>query len=141
MSLPCAWKQPKSRKDSSLQVSQTRFERHEHTKPIKRKIKLPEEFDPWPQKFKGSAKNNIPKLLKEVEGKGPCISLLLDPVYCEERVDTTQPDDYSMPSVSDIKSTIQAFKKKSLEVSSDEARKMETDTCDQRRSSAWLNIR
>ena len=27
------WKQPESRKDSSLLVSQTYFERHEHSKP------------------------------------------------------------------------------------------------------------
>ena len=35
-SLPCVWKQPKSRKDSSLPVLQTHSEIHEHSKPVKR---------------------------------------------------------------------------------------------------------
>ena len=139
-SLPCVWKQPKGRKDSSLLVSQTHFERHEHSKPVKRKFELLEEFDPRPVEFRGSARSNLPKLLNEVEGKKLCISLLLDPTYSEEKTTTQQPDDYSIPSVSDLKSTIEAFKK-SLEVSHDEARKIERDTRDQRMSSTWFSLR
>ena len=121
-------------------VSQTCFERHEHSKPVKRKIELLEDFDPRPVEFRGSAKSNLPKLLTEVEGKKLCISLLLDPIYCEERATNLQPDAYSIPSVSNLKSTIQEFKK-SLEVSQDEARKIERDTRDQRMSSTWFNVR
>ena len=73
---------------------------------MKRKIELLEDFDPRPLEFRGTAKNNLPKLLSEVEGEKLCISLLLDPQCHEEISATHHPDDNSLPSISNLKSTI-----------------------------------
>ena len=37
-SLPCQWKRPKVRKESSLPMSEATFEKHDYTKPVKRKF-------------------------------------------------------------------------------------------------------
>ena len=34
----CIWKEPRSRKESNLRVSDAVFEKHDYSKPVKRKI-------------------------------------------------------------------------------------------------------
>lgn len=54
-SLPCQWRAPKKRKESTLAISEARFEKHDYAKPTKRKVKLLEDFDPRPPEFRGDA--------------------------------------------------------------------------------------
>eukprot|EP00731_Ephydatia_muelleri_P022006 Em0014g597a len=54
-SLPCQWKAPKAKKDSILQIASTSFEQHEYRKPVMRKIKLLEDFDPRPPQFRAKS--------------------------------------------------------------------------------------
>ena len=68
-SLPCQWKRPKKRKESTLHVSKATFEKHDYAKPTKRKIKHVEDFDPRPPEFRGLAANPIPDLLDKVRGE------------------------------------------------------------------------
>ena len=54
-SLPRAWGIPsKKRKDSTIELSSAIFEKHDHARPGKKKIKLIEDFDPRPPEFKGT---------------------------------------------------------------------------------------
>ena len=52
-SLPCQWKPPRKRKESALRISDACFEKHEYSKPVKRKSISVEDFDPRPQKYRG----------------------------------------------------------------------------------------
>jgi len=84
-SLPRAWGIPsKKRKDSTLEVSNSVFEKHDYSKPTKKRMKLIEDFDPRPSQFKGTVKANISKLLDKLDGEDLCISLLLDSRYQQE---------------------------------------------------------
>ena len=89
-SLPCQWKHPKKRKESTLQVSKATFEKHDYAKPMKRKIKHVEDFDPRPPEFRRLAANRIPELLDKVRGEQLGISLLLDPNYRQRSVESVQ---------------------------------------------------
>ena len=50
-SLPWKWKAPKKRKQSTMRMSEAVFEKHDYNKPMKRKIKPLEDFDPRPRTF------------------------------------------------------------------------------------------
>lgn len=50
-------------------------------KPVKRKIRRVEHFDPTPAIFRGSASSRLPELLEKLNGEQLCISLLFDPRY------------------------------------------------------------
>ena len=41
-----------------------------------------ETFDPRPETMRNGASGRVPQLLEDVQGKGLCISLLLDPSVC-----------------------------------------------------------
>ena len=81
-SLPCMWKAPKKRKHSTMRMSEAVFEKHDYRKPMKRKTKPLEDFDPRPPEFRGNASMLLPDLLKKVKGEQLCVSLLLDPSFC-----------------------------------------------------------
>ena len=65
------------------------------------------------------------------------VSVLLDPDYDDE---VLQPSSYSLPNEDALKDTVKALKE-SLQVTLDEARKIETATRDQRLSSFWFEVR
>ena len=44
--LPCLWKAPRKRKQSTIPMSEAVFQKHDYNKPVKRSIKLVEDFDP-----------------------------------------------------------------------------------------------
>ena len=50
-SLPCLWKAPRKRKQSTIPMSEAVFQKHDYTKPVKRSIKPVEDFDPRPPEF------------------------------------------------------------------------------------------
>ena len=78
-SLPCKWKAPKAKKDSTLPVASTSFEKHDYQKPAKRRVKLLEDYDPRPPEFRGQIQARIPSFLEHVRGEELAISFLLDP--------------------------------------------------------------
>ena len=137
-SQPCVWKQPKKRKESNLRLSDASFEKHEYAKPVKRKIRPVEDFDPRPESFRNLAQSRVPDLLQKVKGEQLCISLLFDPQFqCEA---SHQPSDHNVPNLSQLKETISAFKK-TLELTADKSREIERETREQRNSPLWFAVR
>ena len=138
-SYPCQWKQPKTRKDSTLPMSGVVFEKHTYEKMQKRTPKLTEDFDPRPLKYRGTAKEHLPTLLGKLHGEGLCISVLLDPQY--RHWDTpvaTAPTE--LPGNSHLNDTITAFME-NLQVSAAKAREIERDTREQHNSPLWFSVR
>ena len=121
-----------------MRLSDATFQKHEFSKPIKRKVQNVEDFDPRPENFRGSASSRLPKLLNQLKGEQLCISLLLDPQY--QVKPSQQPSAHNIPDASQLKDTIAAFKK-SLELTCDQTREIERSTRDQRNSPLWFNVR
>ena len=138
-SLPCQWKPPKQRKESTLPIAQARFEKHTFGKTKKRKYSLLEDFDPRPTQYRGTAKDHMPTLLDKIRGKSLCLSLLFDK-SCQNNNITHSPADTNMPSIESLKRTVEAFKS-SLKVSEEAIRKIENETREQRASSLWYEAR
>ena len=136
-SLPCQWKAPKQRKDSTLQIAEATFEKHVYGSTKKRKINLLNDFDPRPEKFRGHVKDSLPSLLEKLHGKGLCISLLFDDRQQHNTGSTGMP---ALPNTATLLNTIQAFKD-SLHLSDEDIRKIEHDTRDQRNSPLWYKVR
>ena len=141
-SLPCQWKPPRKRKQSTLPISQAVFRKHDYSKPVKRSIKSVEDFDPRPLEFRGSASSRLPDLLQKVKGEQLCVSLLLDSSFCHSDNPTTmgQTSSPNLPSVASLQDTIEAFKH-SLKISEHEARHIEQNTREQRNSALWHSVR
>ena len=130
---------PKKRKESKLPISEAIFENHDYAKPTKRKIKLLENFNPRPPKFRGDAASPLPEFLDKVKGEQLGISLLLDSHFCRSTVEQ-QTTSHSIPSTQDLQETVMAFKT-SLQVSPEKAREIECNTRQQRFSQLWFNVR
>lgn len=137
-SQPCHWKQPKKRKDSTLRLSDASFEKHDYAKPVKRKIRPVEDFDPRLVSFRNSAKSRLPDLLQKVKGEQLCISLLFDEQFQCER--SLQPSDHNVPNLLQLKETVTCFKK-TLELTTEKLREIERDTREQRNSPLWFSVR
>ena len=71
-SVLCQWKPPKKRKVSTMKLCDVEFEKHVYRR-TKKSMKKLEDFDPRPEKYRGTAKDNLPALLDSVRGKGLCI--------------------------------------------------------------------
>ena len=119
-------------------MSEVVVEKHDYAKPIKRKMKALEDFDPRPNHLRGTAKENLPKLLEKVKGQQLCISLLFDG-GCQQHVESilNEPFDCSLPDIAALKKTISSFKE--CLVLRDE--QIERDTRDQRLSPMWHSSR
>ena len=77
------------------------FEKHDHARPGKKKVKLIEDFDPRPPEFKGTVQAKLPELLDKIKEEELCISLMLDERYKHELLSSVdQPLDYNLPSSS-----------------------------------------
>lgn len=137
-SLPCQWKPPRKRKESTLPLSEASFEKHEFSKE-KRKVKLLEDFDPRPVGFRGHARERLPELLEKIRGEQLCVSLLFDETFrfwdsSPSGTTPTPPDDAT------LRRTVEEFKA-SLNVSEQVIRKIENDTRQQRNSPLWYSVR
>jgi hypothetical protein len=140
-SLACQWKPPKKRKESTMQISDVNFEKHVYGRTRKRQLKSLEDFDPRPEKYRGTAKENIKPLLEKLLDEGLCVSLLLDcKTYSLDEGETSASSTPHLPSTSDLESTVEAFIK-SLEVSEEEARSIERKTVEQTDSPFWFSVR
>lgn len=137
-SLPCRWKPPRKRKESALRISDASFEKHEYSKPVKKKMSSVEDFDPRPQKYRGQVKSRLPDLLEKIRGEQLCISFLFDKHFrCEI---SQQPCNENLPDDSGLRATVMAFKK-TLEMTPQMCREMERNTCEQSNSPLWFSVR
>ena len=132
-----SWNVPRSRKESNLQMSDAVFEKHDYQRSTKRRRKQIGDFDPRPEDYRGGAKSLLPALLDSVRGESLGISVLFDEKYCQE---TILSNNTCLPSTSNIKETVTAFKE-SLQMSSSQLRNIEQSTREQRESSLWFAAR
>ena len=58
-----------------MPMSETVFEKHDYSKPRKRKLQPIEDYDPRPPEFRGTASIRLPE---EIRGEQLCVSLLFD---------------------------------------------------------------
>ena len=65
-----------------MEVAEVHFEKHEFGKIKKRVARSIESFDPQPDESRNCNAQRLQQLLDDVQGKGLCISLLLDPSTC-----------------------------------------------------------
>ena len=140
-SLPRAWGIPsKKRKHSTIEIPSAVFEKYDYSKPVKKKVKLIEDFDPRPPEFKGTVQSRLPELLNKVKGEQLCESLLFNECYKHELLSSVGPPaDYNLPCTSMLATTIEAFKK-TIKVSSLEAREIERITHEQYQSDLCEDI-
>ena len=96
------------------------FEKHVYAKVKKRRLEPSDDFDPCPDKFKGTAKNSLPALLNALRGEELCISLLLDSNVCPNDGTTLSsssvPTSSTLPGIEKLKKSVSAFKE-SLNIS------------------------
>ena len=129
-SLLSKWNVPRVRKESNLQLSDAIFEKHDYQKPIKRRRKQIKDFDPRPEEYRGNAKQLLGALLENTRGESLGVSLLFDEQCCQSSLHSS---DTSVPSTSNIKETLKAFKQ-SLQMSPAQLRHVEQSTREQQYS-------
>ena len=130
------WNVPRVRKESNLQLSDAIFEKHDYQKPVKRKRRQIKDFDPRPEEYRGNAKQLLGKLLENVRGESLGVSLLFDEQCSQSSLLSS---DTSVPSRSDIKGTVEAFKQ-SLQMSPAQLRHVEQSTREQQCSAEWFAV-
>ena len=110
----------------------------------KRQLEPLENFDPRPDKFKGTVKNSLPALLNDLRGEGLCISLLLDSNLCPNDGTTLSsssvPTSSTLPDIEKLKKSVSVFKE-SLSISDEKIREIELNTREQRESTLWFQAR
>ena len=119
------------------------FEKHVFGRECKRKVVAVEDFDPRPQKYRGTANERVPILLDKIRGEGLCISLLLDPKvrhWDNSLTATPSISTASLPKQRSLTDTIAAFKD-SLKLSEEKLREIEFNTRKQRQSNQWFEVR
>ena len=136
-SVLCRWNVPTARKESNLQISEAVFEKHDYQKPVKKRRKHIEEFDPRPEDCRRNANQLLTTLLENVRGESLGISLLFDERYSQPGLLHA---DTSLPSTPHIQKTVEAFKE-SLRLSPSQLRHVELSTREQRNSYEWYSMR
>ena len=131
------WNVPRFRKESNLCMSEAVFEKFDYQKPVMRRRKQTEEFDPRPDDCRGNAKQLLGTLLDNVRGESLGISLLFDERHSQSG---NLHADTSLPSTPAVKETVEAFKE-SLWMSPSQLRHIELSTGTQRNSPEWYSIR
>ena len=122
-------------------MSDATFEKHAYGQTKKVKLLPIEDYDPRPEMHRNKVDTHMKKFLDAVRGKGLGVSLLLDPStwYWGEN---TQPAllPPELPSIEQLERTIIEFKK-SLNVTMQQAREIESKTRSQRHSPEWFAAR
>ena len=139
-SLPCQWKARKTRIESTLKMSEATFQKHEYAKPAQKIFKPLEDFDPRPPELRGLAASRLSPLLDKIRGEQLSISLLFDPRCACKSTEAQHPQSQNIPSATGLKKTITAFKK-DMELSPDQAQKIERDIREHMMSSLWFSMR
>ena len=101
------WKVPRKRKESTVTIMESVFQKHDYNKPEKKQAKLLDDHDPRPSEYRGTASERLPSLLKNIKGQQLSISLMLDPDCCHKE---KSPEDCRIPHIAELKETISAFK-------------------------------
>ena len=131
-------KPPRKRKESSLKISEARFEKHVYGKLKKRELST---LDPRPPECRGTANAKLGTFLDKVRGRGLGVSLLFDPLTRvwtkESSTPITSPD---LPSRQQLEQTVREFKS-SLHVSEQRAREIQQTTREQQHSPEWYSVR
>ncbi|KAL5505774.1 hypothetical protein EMCRGX_G007270 [Ephydatia muelleri] len=117
-------------------IASTSFEQHEYRKPVKRKIKLLEDFDPQPPQFRGQIQSRMPAFLESMKGEQMSISFLLDSTLQQSR---PSPTSINLDDQALVTSHV-AFKE-TLKVSRERIQDIERSTREQRHSSLWFSAR
>ena len=115
-SLPCHWK-PHKTKESTMRVGEVTFEKHVYGRQKIRALQQAKDFDPRPLCFRGTTHERLPQLLDAICSQNLCVSLLFDTKFRHWESDTNAPENPSLPSVSSLRDSVNAFKA-SLAVSS-----------------------
>lgn len=141
-SLACQWKPPRKRKETSAKISDVQFEKHVYGRAKKRVLKKLQDFDPRPERYRGTAISSLPTLLDNVRGQGLCVSLLLDPRtrHWSEEESCHSSSTPNLPDITSLQCTIAEFKK-SLQVSEEQSRSIAKETIGQRDSPLWFAVR
>ena len=144
------WKPPRKRKESSLMMSEAKFQKHVYGRERKHNISELESFDPRPDEYKGTASSLLNHFLEATKGKGLCMSLLFDesarvwkpPTNDDAVEDETSPTpvDYSILSKEKIQVEVNSFKE-SLSVSEADICRIEQETREQRDCLKWFQMR
>ena len=139
----CQWNVPRKRKESSIAMSEAVFQKHDYSRPNKKKIKPIEDFDPRPEQYKGTATSRLPALLDSVRGQELCVSFLFNEKcqhWGNNQHVAVAASSVHIPNISELRDTITEFKR-TLCISDDKAREIERDTREQRHSSLWHSVR
>lgn len=143
-SFACAWKAPRKRKDTKAKVSEISFNKHVYGRQTKHTYQSLVNFDPRPEEFRGTAKEQLKGFLANVKGRGLGVSVLFDSdcrVWNSDSISQITPMNESrLPSKSDITKRVEAFKE-SLRLSPEKIRALERDTIDQSHSPQWYHAR
>ena len=126
----CQWNVPRKRKESTLPMSEAIFQKHDYSRPNKKKIKPIEDFDPRPEQYRGTANSRLPALLDNIRGQELCVSLLFDEKcqhWSKDPEQTAPTSSAHVPNISELRDTITAFKA-TLCISEDKAREIEQGT-------------
>ena len=138
-SLPCQWKPPRKRKESTLKFSDANFEKYEYGRERKHHWKSIKDFDPRPVEHRGKAPQLMQDFLKSVKGKGLGVSVLLDK-YLQFTPSETYPATPEHTSKQKIIKKVASFKQ-SLHVTPDKIREIERNTREQALSPMWYSAR
>ena len=113
-SYACQWKPPRQRKQSTLKVSDAKFQKYVYGMEKKHELKPLEEFDPRPTEFHNTFQDQLADMLSGVRGKGLCVSLMFDAEcrYWGDNADSTpEPLAPVLPSKEELQTKVQELKK------------------------------
>ena len=134
-SVPCKWKEPRTRKEKVLKMGDASFVKHVYGTTATPLSSL-DSFDPRPPQYRNNASSLLPELLDDIRGKGLCVSLLFDPTVIIENPDLNK----KPPSDLEMAEKIQKLRDK-LAVTEEMVREVENITRGQRKSPKWVEMR
>ena len=143
-SFACQWKQPRKRKESTLPMSEAVFHKPVYGRQQKHTLSSITDFDPRPQRYRGTAPALLEEFLEKVKGKGLGVSVLKDQdtqVWKDdENEGAMTPHPYMLPSKTELIERV-GFFKKSLVLPLEKIREIERNTRDQSLSPLWFSVR
>lgn len=143
-SLLCQWNAPRKHKESNMQISNTKFEKHVYGRKRKHAVKPLADFDPRPEELRGNSKEQLMAYLDKVQGQGIGVSLLFDEHirYWSVAEENTAQGSLApkLPTKTELQERVAAFKT-SLIMPQHKLREIEQSTRDQSESPLWYSVR
>ena len=75
-SLINSWKPPRKRKESTMLMSEAKFQKHTYGRQPKHQITPPESFDPHRERYCGTVYSGLDHFLQSTKGMGLCVTPL-----------------------------------------------------------------